>query len=42
MQLHADAAIAPLISREIPMAEIPPALASLATRGTWGKIVARW
>jgi NADPH2:quinone reductase len=42
MQLHADGAIAPLISREIPMAEIPPALASLATRGTWGKIVARW
>jgi len=42
MQLHADGAIAPLISREIPMAEVPPALASLATRGTWGKIVARW
>ena len=42
MQLHADGAIAPLISREIPMAEVPPALASLATRGTWGKIVGRW
>jgi len=42
MQLHADGAIAPLISSEIPMAEVPPALASLATRGTWGKIVARW
>ena len=42
MQLHADGAIAPLISREIPMADVPPALASLATRGTWGKIVARW
>jgi NADPH2:quinone reductase len=42
MQLHADGAIAPLISREIPMADVPPALANLATRGTWGKIVARW
>jgi NADPH2:quinone reductase len=42
MQLHADGAIAPLISREIPMTDVPAALASLATRGTWGKIVARW
>src|SRR5205085_1485105 len=42
VQLHTYGAIAPLISREIPMAEVPPALASLATRGTWGKIVARW
>ena len=42
MQLHADGRIAPLISREIGMAEVPGALASLATRGTWGKIVARW
>jgi NADPH2:quinone reductase len=42
MQQHADGRIAPLISREIPMAEVPAALASLATRGTWGKIVARW
>ena len=40
--LHADGAIAPLVSREIPMTEVPPALASLATRGTWGKIVASW
>jgi NADPH2:quinone reductase len=42
MQLHADGAIAPLISREIPMAEVPAALAQLGNRGTWGKIVARW
>jgi len=42
MTLHADGRIAPLVSREIDMAEVPPALASLATRGTWGKIVARW
>jgi NADPH:quinone reductase and related Zn-dependent oxidoreductases len=42
MRLHAAGQIAPLISREIPMTEVPSALASLATRGTWGKIVARW
>ena len=42
MRLHADGQIAPLISREIPMTEVPSALASLATRGTWGKIVAHW
>jgi hypothetical protein len=24
------------------MTEVPSALASLATRGTWGKLVARW
>ncbi len=42
MRLHEAGRIAPLISREIPMTEVPSALASLATRGTWGKIVARW
>ncbi len=42
MRLHEAGAIAPLVSREIPMTELPAALASLATRGTWGKIVARW
>ena len=42
MRLHAAGAIAPLVSRELPMAEVPPALASLATRGTWGKLVASW
>jgi NADPH2:quinone reductase len=42
MRLHAEGAVAPLVSREIPMTEVPAALASLATRGTWGKIVAGW
>jgi NADPH2:quinone reductase len=42
MELHAAGAVAPLISREIAMTEVPSALASLATRGTWGKIVAAW
>ncbi len=42
MRLHAGGAIAPLVSRELPMTEVPPALASLATRGTWGKLVASW
>ncbi len=42
MRLHEAGQIAPLLSREIPMTEVPSALASLATRGTWGKIVARW
>ncbi|MGZ6953238.1 MAG: NADPH:quinone oxidoreductase family protein [Acidimicrobiia bacterium] len=42
MTLHARGAIAPLISRELPMTDVPTALASLATRGTWGKLVARW
>ena len=42
MRLHETGAIAPLISRELPMTEVPAALASLATRGTWGKLVAHW
>ena len=42
MKLHEAGRIAPLISRELSMAEVPSALASLATRGTWGKLVARW
>ena len=42
MRLHEAGQIAPLISRELPMAEVPAALASLATRGTWGKLVAHW
>ncbi len=42
MRLHAAGQIAPLVSRELPMAEVSGALASLATRGTWGKLVARW
>ena len=42
MRLHETGQIAPLISRELPMTEVPSALASLATRGTWGKLVAHW
>ncbi len=42
MELHCQGRIAPLISREIDMADVPAALASLANRGTWGKVVARW
>jgi NADPH2:quinone reductase len=42
VRLHAEGAIAPLISRELSMTEVPAALASLATRGTWGKLVATW
>jgi NADPH2:quinone reductase len=42
MRLHEAGAIAPLISRELPMTDVPSALASLATRGTWGKLVAHW
>ncbi len=42
MRLHESGQIAPLISRELPMTDVPGALASLATRGTWGKLVARW
>jgi NADPH2:quinone reductase len=42
MELHTEGRIAPLISHEITMDDVPGALARLATRGTWGKIVARW
>jgi len=42
MALHATGKIAPLISRELPMRDVPAGLASLATRGTWGKLVAHW
>jgi NADPH2:quinone reductase len=39
MRLHAEGAIAPLISAVRPLAEAPAALASLADRGTYGKVV---
>jgi len=42
MALQRDGRIAPLVSRQIPMTEVPAALASLGSRGTVGKIVARW
>jgi NADPH2:quinone reductase len=39
MRLHADGAITPLVSAVKPLAEAPAALASLAERGTYGKVV---
>jgi NADPH2:quinone reductase len=39
MRLHAEGRIAPLVSAVRPIAEAPSALASLADRGTYGKIV---
>ena len=41
MNLHAAGKIDPLISREAFFADAPAAIASLATRGTWGKLVVR-
>lgn len=40
MALHEAGQIAPLISRTLKFEEIPVGLSSLATRGTWGKLVA--
>ena len=40
MRLHAEGLIDPLVSRVVAMAEVPAALAQLASRGTWGKLVA--
>ena len=42
MKLHESGRIAPLVSRVLSMTDVPAALASLATRGTWGKLVAHW
>jgi len=39
MRLHAEGLIDPLISRVVPMAEVPAALGQLASRRTWGKLV---
>ncbi len=39
MRLHAAGAIAPLVSAVRPISEAPAALASLADRGTYGKVV---
>jgi NADPH2:quinone reductase len=41
LRLYADGKIDPLISRVAPLEEAPAALASLASRGTHGKIVVR-
>jgi NADPH2:quinone reductase len=40
VRLHADGLIDPLVSRVVPMGEVPTALGRLANRGTWGKLVA--
>jgi len=37
--LHARGAIAPLVSETVGLDEVPTALARLARRGTWGKVV---
>jgi NADPH2:quinone reductase len=39
MRLHQSGAIAPLISEVLPFDAVPSALARLAARGTWGKVV---
>jgi NADPH2:quinone reductase len=40
MRLHAEGLIDPLVSRIVAMDEVPIALGQLASRGTWGKLVA--
>jgi NADPH:quinone reductase len=40
VRLHAAGLIDPLVSRVVTMGEIPEALGQLASRGTWGKLVA--
>ncbi|HEY1279541.1 MAG TPA: zinc-binding dehydrogenase, partial [Acidimicrobiales bacterium] len=39
MRLHAEGQIAPLVQRLVPFEEAPDAIAALASRGTWGKLV---
>jgi NADPH2:quinone reductase len=41
MALHSSGKIEPLVSKVIGMEDVPKSLAALATRGTWGKVVAR-
>lgn len=41
MRLFDAGAIDPLVSQELDLEEVPQALERLATRGTWGKVVAR-
>ncbi len=41
MRLFDAGAIDPLVSQELDLEEVPQALDRLATRGTWGKVVAR-
>ena len=39
MRLHAEGQIAPLVQRLVPFEEAPKAIAALASRGSWGKLV---
>jgi NADPH2:quinone reductase len=39
MRLHAEGRIAPLVQRLVPFDEAPQAIAALANRGSWGKLV---
>jgi NADPH2:quinone reductase len=39
IRLHAAGEIAPLVSEVLPLEDAPEALARLASRGTWGKVV---
>jgi NADPH2:quinone reductase len=39
MRLYSEGRIDPLISQTLPFSEAPQALAALASRGTWGKVV---
>jgi NADPH2:quinone reductase len=41
MRLHAAGHIAPLIQREAPFADVPQAIAAVAGRATWGKVVVK-
>jgi hypothetical protein len=41
MAWHADGAISPLVMAERPLTEVPDALALLADRGAYGKVVIR-
>jgi NADPH2:quinone reductase len=40
LDLHAEGRIAPLVSKQIALEGVPAALAGLASRGTYGKVVA--
>jgi NADPH2:quinone reductase len=39
MRLHAEGKIAPIVQRLVPFDEAPQAIAALANRGSWGKLV---
>jgi NADPH:quinone reductase len=39
IRLHSEGKIAPLVQRRVPFEEAPQAIAALASRGSWGKLV---